>query len=893
MNFSSRPYLVQLAAYTALFAATMYAGLMFSYVQQDFIQLWSPAGVSMALLYFAGVRFLPVIFIGTALNYFFLLSSPFLAVMLAIGSTAEGYVGYLLLRNSTFDPRMRRIRDIGIAVLYAGGIATAVNALFSVTAAGMIQPSYGGSYPLLMLVWWLGNIAGVIVTAPTLFAMFSRRFEHLALQKVVELLVGLAMVSVVSHGVFHGKFFTGQLNYSFAFLLFPFAIGATIRFGLIGSVLTTYIISLSAILSTQTGLGLFAAENYVTSIILVDIFLIVLGSTSLALAALIEERNSAESEIRKSEESYRIITERTGQLIYDYSVESGSIMWSGAVEAVTGYSPEEFARIGIAEWAEHIHPGDRDRAESRLTEAMRNHEEYNIEYRFRKKDGHYLSVLDRGAFLYRRPSDETAYRMLGTMADVTNIKASEAKLRESEIRYRLFSLLATDYVYSSVLTDEGFRTEWASPTFERLLGYTLDEVNAGGWNDIIHPDDLQRTINETATLSVDNPLIMEYRIFTRKGELRWIRDFMQPIPELSNESTLRIIGGVQDITAQKNAQLELSAKEERFRMLIEKSADGIILMNKRGVIEYASPAATTIIGFTPEELVGTSVFAMLHPAEAKRNAFKFGRLALEFERSDYLLGRFKRKNGDWVHIEGMVTNLLQNPNVNAFVANFRNVTERIIGEERLRRSLQEKEILLKEVHHRVKNNMQVISSLLNLQANAVKDRSSAAMLRESQHRVKSMALVHEILYQSRDIASVNFSKYVKQLVASLQQSYGARGADVTIVVQVAAVSFDIDKAIPCGLIINELVSNAVKYAFPKRKGTITVSLTKNRRRAFVLTVKDDGIGFARTGVPRSAASLGLNLVQALTDQLKGTLEITNKRGSTIVITFPEQNPAVA
>ncbi|MCK9408450.1 MAG: PAS domain S-box protein, partial [Bacteroidetes bacterium] len=378
---------------------------------------------------------------------------------------------------------------------------------------------------------------------------------------------------------------------------------------------------------------------------------------------------------------------------------------------------------------------------------------------------------------------------------------------------------------------------------------------------------------------------VEYRVIAKNGDVRWLRDYVKPIIDETSRTVVKVMGGVQDITERKQV-------EERFRILIERSADGIILMDKLGVITFVSTSASSIIGYPSDELLGRSIFSLLHPYEAKKYAFKFGRLMVEFDRSENLIGRFKHKNGEWIYIEGMVTNLFNNSSVNAFVANFRNVTERTKAEERQRRSLQEKEILLKEVHHRVKNNMQVISSLLNLQSASVKDKSMVGLFRESQNRVKSMSLVHEILYQSHDLASVNFSAYVKQLVASLQKSFGSKTGEIDVEVKIGSVSLDFDNAILCGLIINELVSNALKYAFPKKRtGTIIVEAKKKRVSMVQLSIRDNGVGLAkRTG---DTASLGLKLVQALAEQLKGTIVIENKRGTAITIEFPQRKTTAA
>jgi two-component sensor histidine kinase len=185
--------------------------------------------------------------------------------------------------------------------------------------------------------------------------------------------------------------------------------------------------------------------------------------------------------------------------------------------------------------------------------------------------------------------------------------------------------------------------------------------------------------------------------------------------------------------------------------------------------------------------------------------------------------------------------------------------------------------------------MQVISSLLNLQSSSLKNAATQAMFRESQNRVKSMALVHEILYQSNDLASANFPLYVKQLIASLEKSFGSGTGSVAITAKIPAMTLDIDTAIPCGLIVNELVSNSLKYAFPKKnRGEIVVTARKRPPALLQMVISDNGIGFSKRTAGN--ASLGLKLVHALTEQLKGTITIDSVRGTSVKIEFPIHTP---
>ncbi len=211
------------------------------------------------------------------------------------------------------------------------------------------------------------------------------------------------------------------------------------------------------------------------------------------------------------------------------------------------------------------------------------------------------------------------------------------------------------------------------------------------------------------------------------------------------------------------------------------------------------------------------------------------------------------------------------------------------AEEQLKASLREKEVLLQEVHHRVKNNLQVITSILNLQSQYIKDELALRLFKESQTRIKSISLVHEKLYRSKDLVRIDFSDYVQEIATHLFHLYGKR-AIIALELNIDKLSMHMNTAIPCGIIINELVSNALKYAFPDdRKGKIGIRLQEDQDHQYVLTVMDNGIGFPKDLNFRHTETLGLQLVVTLTSQLDGTIQMNDGEGTTFTIRFPEQS----
>jgi two-component sensor histidine kinase len=260
--------------------------------------------------------------------------------------------------------------------------------------------------------------------------------------------------------------------------------------------------------------------------------------------------------------------------------------------------------------------------------------------------------------------------------------------------------------------------------------------------------------------------------------------------------------------------------------------------------------------------------------------------------------RHRKKDGSIIYVD-ITSHSLTYRGKGAWLALCHDVTERIKAEEvirkneeRIKSSLKEKEILLKEVHHRVKNNLQVISGLLNLQAHHITDPGAKEVYKESQNRVITMGLIHEELYQSKDLAQVDFAAYIQNLSSNLFASYGKEHSNVDLVLDAEHIEMIVDTAIPCGLIVNELISNSLKHAFPMEKeGEVRVDFYSMGNGVYRLSVADSGVGLPEGFDFRRSKSLGLQLVTVMTELLGGTIELNRDGGTTFIITFREYREA--
>jgi PAS domain S-box-containing protein len=377
---------------------------------------------------------------------------------------------------------------------------------------------------------------------------------------------------------------------------------------------------------------------------------------------------------------------------------------------------------------------------------------------------------------------------------------------------------------------------------------------------------------------------------------------MQPVSDevaFSREYTNRV-GAKLDKRARA-----LKESEERYRTLAEESTDQIFIIGRDDTMKYVNIAALELFHLPYDQVIGKPRKNLFTPDIADAQGILLKKI---FETGEKLRTEEKIQFGTqelWID-----TNLVPlkdvTGNVTEVLGVSRDITERKKAEERLKRfneelekqviertealnkTLHEKEILLQEIHHRVKNNMQIITSLLNLQSRTIDDPVVLNMIKESQSRIRAMALVHERIYKSGDISSIDLKDYIQFVTRELFSFYGVKSQLIRFTINAPAIKVNINSAIPLGLMVNELLTNAIKHAFPEnRKGEIVIDITKDKKD-ISLVVRDNGIGIPQEFDWRNAKSLGLRLVISLVEQLSGTIELDRTAGTTFTIVVKEK-----
>lgn len=477
-------------------------------------------------------------------------------------------------------------------------------------------------------------------------------------------------------------------------------------------------------------------------------------------------------------------------------------------------------------------------------------------------------------------TDGTIKGILGTYEDITEWKHIEETLRDSEARYRIVADNTYDWEY---WTSPERRFLYTSPSSERITGYKASDFEADPnlLFHIIHPNDLSRYeahLEDAESKRFSGSL--EFRIIHRDGTTRWIGHVCQPVFDTEGRFLGRR-GSNRDITDQKQAEQALRESEQRFRLALRNTPVSVAVQDRDLRYIWAYNQRMTI----PQKIVGLFDHEIFTAEEAS-HITKIKQRVLDEDTEFREQVWFNRPSGRvfldicWEPVHDQFGHVVG-------VASARvDLTPMKLAEESLKTALAEKEVLLKEIHHRVKNNMQVISSLVALQAKHSPDVSIRAVLREITHRVRSMSIVHEKLYQSADLARVDLSQYVRTLLKYLWRAYETESARIQLILDLEPVALAVDAAVPFGLILNELVTNALKHAFRDGgQGEVSVSLRSNIHGRVRLSVRDNGEGMPEGYDWREAQSLGLRLVQMLARQLRASIEVSRCAGTGFTVTF--------
>ena len=613
----------------------------------------------------------------------------------------------------------------------------------------------------------------------------------------------------------------------------------------------------------------------------------------------ITQQREYEKNLQDSEERYRQLFENNMAAVFRSDVKGSLIAYNSALATIFGYSSvAELKKVKAQDLYFSIE--DRNRY---LLDLKNNGFVKNYQMRMKKKGGEEIWILEN-VMLFKDPKTKYEY-IEGTLIDITETKRIQQKLQESEENYKSLIEHTPDGI---LIHDEKGEVIYANPAALNLVGLsTLEDVQNTNLFNYVLPEYHEKIKMRKAEMNKKPQTpFLEIKVKRKDGkiieaETKTSRIVYKGKPavevvlhdialqrqlereqmrlQLEEESNREL---KREIAAHIRTRQRLNANQKYIRLLIDSSLDMIFACDHNGKITEFNQAAQNIFGYSSAEVLNKHISVLYADKE------------LSDKIGDYIFedGNFA---GEVMHVKKNGTTfsayisaaLLKNEKGDLLgtMSISRDITRIKETEEQLKKSVHEKEILLKEIHHRVKNNLQVISSILKLQSSYVKDPKIIELLKECRNRISSMAFIHATLYMTKDFTNINFSEYIGNLAGNLQQSYTSREKKILLKLDIPRLYLHIDDAIPCGLIINELLSNSFKYAFEKKKRGVIGIVVKVKKENIILAISDDGVGMPKSVDYKNTESLGLQLVISLVEQLGGTIKLERGKGTKYVIAF--------
>jgi len=603
---------------------------------------------------------------------------------------------------------------------------------------------------------------------------------------------------------------------------------------------------------------------------------------------LLEEKQRVEAELKESERRYRQIVDSADDSIHQTDAHGFFTMVNPVTVHRSGYSEEEV--IG-KHFLELICPEYREDAASFYASqfADRIPETY-YEFPILTRGGE-MVWIGQNTRMLMQGDRITGFQSIAR--DITERKRAEDALRASEERLEL-ALKGADLGFWDVDLQTGEQIHdqrWAG-----MLGYSADELepHVSTWKNLVHPDDLPKVEKVLKDhLEGAAPFYeCEYRLRTKSGQWKWILTRGRITVRDKSGTQLRMTGTHLDISDRKRAEEMFRESEGRSTEFVARLPQFVYEIDLTGKLTFFNRAAAEATGYSMEEFeAGLYARDLFVPGDRETLAADLMR-ALRGETLSGSEYTCVRKDGSTFPMITYSSPMKRADRIVGLRGLGIDITERNAAEERIKRDLKEKSVMLSEIHHRVRNNLAVITSLLSLQSEYASDESCERMFQDCQARIRSMSLAHDLLFDSESLAEINMDDYVGSLIDSLIGAVGSVAAPVEFEREIADLFFGLDTAVPLGFVLTELIANCLKHAFPdKREGRVGISIRSLGEKEFELVVRDNGIGIPENVKLENPESLGLDLVDVFARQLEGEIEITRAPGTEVRVTFKERKPS--
>jgi PAS domain S-box-containing protein len=939
------PLPVRVALFIAGYMAAAWVGASLMFAPYRAIPFWPPVGLTLGIflvaapgewIAFALAAMGASIVFETQFQQGTLLAG---AVFGAVNILQAGIGSYCLRKMTTGAVSIDRARDVLRLI-----VVCAVVAVFNATAALYLRSALSnGAFPFQALwpLWWSSSALGLLLFAPLVLAWAGKRPRSAVVEPrlfTAESSVFLCLIIVASAIAFGGTPLRVEMPYPS--VTFPLLLWGAMRLPARILTLGMVLLASTAAVSMAAGGGAIwiATFGSMRTLMHFQAFLFVSQLCILLPRSMVAHRRVAEARVKTLNENLeRSVDVRTAEL-----EESRSQYQQLASIAPVGifrldenkqilYVNEKWCDMaGITAeqaqgeaWLAAVHPLDRQRV---TEDWLERGAVQDMDFRFARAGGKPVWVLAQFTPQFH---DKQLTGYIGCMTDITERKEAVLLLQQTQaqletgIRDRTAELSQRNEELSRQMGERDRIARELLESESTLRAFFQSAPMMMGIVELLRDDIFFVSVNSSAAATLMGAGTLPAAGRTTR-EMGWTNEEIEPWLEKFRESERkrqpmrlrlrRMIAGqereftatvsflgrsasdqprycyvAEDITESARSQ----ETTERFRAILEATTDMVGMADKFGRLFYVNSAGRELLGLGPDEpLTGLRLPDVHAPWAADLVALEGLPVAMiegAWQGETAVLPR----NGPEVPASELIlAHKSPSGSVEFLSTIIRDMSEQKESEVRIKASLEEKEVLLKEIHHRVKNNLQIVSSLLQLQASYIKDTESLAIFEESRDRVKSMALIHEQLYQSNDLAQIDFPEYLRSLLNMVMSAHRTNRTRVETKLHVDPVSLDLDTAIPVGLITNELVTNSLKYAFAGRTvGEISVRLTKSESGDFLLMISDNGVGMPEGFNVDKAPSLGLRLVRILTKQMRARLEISNGVGTQFRVYFKSQSNA--
>lgn len=589
--------------------------------------------------------------------------------------------------------------------------------------------------------------------------------------------------------------------------------------------------------------------------------------------------------LAEKEEKFRMVFHNITDAIFIHELADNGrpgeiIEVNDAACSSLGYTADEFNKMTPMDIGYIKNPSDMLKfRDSALDKGYAVYETYLV-----AKDGYKIPV-ELTSHIFELNDEKV---VLTLAHDLSWRQKLEDDLLESKEKYKKLTQSSPDPIF--VVDFEG-RIIYANDSVSKISNMPVEELKGKRWMDITPiPKEEVQNLYKLFLMALDGyeqkPL--EIKI-PKNNDFIYLEIYAALLESYGKIYAVQVIG--HDITERKFAERSLMESEEKFRQMAENIEEVFYIIDKKmNKIVYISPAYEKVWGRTCQSLYTNpkSWIDSIHPEDKKDAVHTIFNQSEEVHTIGKGINyRIILPNGDirWIWSRAFPVKGISGE-IYRIAGIAMDITERKLHEDQIKHALKEKDAILREVHHRVKNNMQIISSLLNLQLEHLHDKKDVELFKESQNRVKSMSLIHGNLYQSENLSEINFNDYTQDLLRELCISHDI-DPDIKLNTDLEDVILNIETSIPCGLIINELATNSMIHGFPEgMKGEIYVGLS-SQDKILTLTVRDNGVGFPEGIDLDNVETMGMNLVKTLVGQLDGTIELNRENGTEIVVKFKE------